>query len=86
MVKHLDPRRLQRSVKAGQSKVYVETYRGAKTSAIKHHIKPCLAKKPSQIILHVGTNDLSENHPSKIVEGIAEICDIYKLRVPQLKS
>ena len=56
MIKHLDSRRLQRSIKAEVSKVSVETYRGAKTSAIKHHIRPCLEKKPTQIVLHVGTN------------------------------
>lgn len=82
MTKHLDSRRLQRSVKAGQRKVFVETYRGAKSSDMKHHIKPCLTKKPTQVILHVGTNDLPQKQPSKIVEGIAEICDIIQTESP----
>ena len=43
------------------------------SSAIKHHIRPCLEKKPTQIVLHVGTNDLPEKQPSKIVDGVAEI-------------
>ena len=37
-----------------------------------------LDKKPAQIILHVGTNDISEKEPSKIVDGIKEICDIIQ--------
>jgi lysophospholipase L1-like esterase len=78
MIKHLDPRRMQRSVKGGKSKIVSETYRGAKTDAMKHHIKPCLDKKPAQIILHVGTNDIPEKEPSKIVDGIKEICDIIQ--------
>ena len=82
MIKHLDSRRLQRSIKGEESKVFAETYRGAKISAIKHHIKPCLDKKPTQVILHVGTNDLPEKHPSKIVDGIAEICDIIHTDIP----
>ena len=82
MIKHLDSRRLQRSIKGEESKVFAETYRGAKISAIKHHIKPCLDKKPTQVILHVGTNDLPEKHPSKIVDGIAEICDIIQTDSP----
>ncbi|CAB4016717.1 Hypothetical predicted protein, partial [Paramuricea clavata] len=44
IIKHLDSRRLQRSIKGEESKVFAETYRGAKISAIKHHIKPCLDK------------------------------------------
>jgi lysophospholipase L1-like esterase len=83
MIKHLDSRRLQRSIKGEESKVFSETYcRGAKISAIKHHIKPCLDKKPTHVILHVGTNDLPEKHPSKIVDGIAEICDIIQTESP----
>jgi lysophospholipase L1-like esterase len=82
LIKHLDSRRLQRSIKGEESKVFAETYRGAKISAIKHHIKPCLDKKPTQVILHVGTNDLPEKHPSKIVDGIAEICDIIQTDSP----
>ena len=80
MIKHLDSRRLQRSIKGEESKVFAETYRGAKISAIKHHIKPCLDK--TQVILHVGTNDLPEKHPNKIVDGIAEICDIIQTDSP----
>ena len=82
MIKHLDSRRLQRSIKAEASKVSAETYKGAKTSAMKHHIRPCLEKKPTQIVLHVGTNDLPEKQPSKIVDEIAEICDIILTESP----
>ena len=58
MVKHLDPKRLKRSMAAGNHNIYVETYRGSNTEAMSHHIRPCVAKKPDQIMLHVGTSDI----------------------------
>ena len=45
---------------------------------MKHYIKPCLKKKPAQILLHVGTNDIPEKVPSNIVNGIMQICDIIR--------
>ena len=51
MVKHLDPKRLKRSIAAGNHNIYVETYRGSNTEAMSHHIRPCVARKPDQIIL-----------------------------------
>ena len=45
MIKHLDPKRLKRSMKNGKQSVFVETYRGSNLEAMSHHIKPCLTKK-----------------------------------------
>lgn len=79
LVKHLEARRLKRSIKKGKQKLYVETYRGVTTDAIKHHVKPCLAKKPDRIILHVGTNDLNNKDAKQTADSIASIClDINK--------
>ena len=80
LIRHLDCRRLRRSSK--QKQVFAETYRGANIDAMKHHIKPCLMKKPDQLILYVGTNDLSDKNSTKIVNGIAEICEIIKTESP----
>ena len=58
LTKHLNAKRLKHSIKKGNQKIFVETYRGANTDVIKHHVKPSLSRKPDQIIQHVESNDL----------------------------
>ena len=77
-MKHLDCRKLRRSLKSKHKRILAETYRGANVDAMKHHIKPCLTNKPDQVILHVGTNDLSSKNSKGTADGIAEICEIIK--------
>ena len=74
IVKHLDARRLKRSDSDGKQKVYVESYRGANTDAMKYHIKPCLTRKPEKIILHIGSNDLRDKAVKQTVDNIGHIC------------
>ena len=78
MIKHLDKRRLQRSITSKPHKVRTETYSGANIAAMKHHIKPCLESKPEKIILHVGTNDLCNKEATEIAEGIIEVGQLIK--------
>ena len=78
MIKHLDKRRLQRSITSKSHKVRTETYSGANIAAMKHHIKPCLESKPEKIILHVGTNDLCNKEATEIAEGIIEVGQLIK--------
>ena len=66
MIKHLDCHRLKRSVQNGNKRVHSETYRGAATDAMQYYIKPCLQRKPDEIILHVRTNDLKEKNPNEV--------------------
>ena len=66
-------------------KVYAESYRVANTAAVKHHIMPCLARKPNEVILHVGTNDLRDKNSIKIVANINDICNIVKSKSPETK-
>ena len=77
IIKHLDKRRLQRSITKSH-KVRTETYSGANIAAMKHHIKPCLESQPDKIILHVGTNDIDNKEATEIAEGIAEIGQLVK--------
>lgn len=81
MIKHLDSRRLKRSSKTPR-KISTETYRGSTIGDMKHHIKPCLAKKPEEIILHVGTNNLADQNPNDIVTGIVDILNMAKEESP----
>ena len=78
MIKHLDKRRLQRSITSKPHKVRMETYSGANIAAMKHHIKPCLESKPEKIILHVGTNNLYNKEATEIAEGIIEVGQLIK--------
>jgi lysophospholipase L1-like esterase len=52
---------------------------------MKHHIRPCLARKPREIILHVGTNDLAKKNPQEIVNVIADIVNISHVESPATK-
>ena len=63
--------------------IHVETYRGSTTEAMAHHIRPCLVKKPDQIVLHVGTNDIRDKQPEEIVDGIIKIQKIIKKESPK---
>ena len=40
-------------------------FSGAKIDDIKHYVKPTQEKQPAQIIVHIGTNDLSTNKNSE---------------------
>ena len=42
----------------------VKHFSGAKIEDMKHYVKPTQEKKPAQIIIHVGTNDLPGNKNS----------------------
>ena len=41
-------------------RVVVKSFAGATTSDMSHYVKPTLDKKPNQIILHAGTNDIGK--------------------------
>lgn len=84
MTKHLDSRRLQRSSKTVR-RVSTQTYRGATIEDMKHHIRPSLARKPNEIILHVGTNDIANKEPEEIVNGIVDIVNIIHQESPATK-
>ncbi len=59
----------------------MESYSGANCDAMKHHIKPCLAKNPDVVILHVGTNDIVQ----KNAKGVAEIGNMIQNQSPNTK-
>ena len=70
--------------KDGNIKVKIQKYPGASSIDILDHIKPSLWKVPEQIIIHAGTNDISNNtnylnNVKKIVKVIKETCKDTKL-------
>ncbi len=50
-------------------RVSVKSFSGSKVEDMQDYIKPLLRKKPDEIILHVGTNDIKDN--SKTAEVVA---------------
>ena len=61
-------------------KVKIRKYPGASSIDILDHIKPSLRKAPEQIIIHVGTNDISNKtnylkNVKKIVRLVKETCN-----------
>ena len=84
MTKHLDSKSLQRSSKTVRQ-FSTQTYRGATIEDMKHHIRPSLARKSNDIILHVGTNDIPNKEPEEIVNGIADIINIIQEESPTTK-
>jgi hypothetical protein len=62
MIKHV------RKLRHGTSKqVTVRTFSGCRTDEMAHYIKPTLALKTKQVIIHVGTNDLKTKSPAEII-------------------
>ena len=54
-------------------RVVVKSFAGATTSDMSHYVKPTLDKKPDQIILHAGTNDIGKLSPSEIADNIVDL-------------
>ena len=65
--------------------IKIRKYPGASSTDILNYIKPSLRKKPDQIVIHPGTNDLTNNHNylndvHKIVKMVVkETCKNTKL-------
>ncbi|XP_057290263.1 rho GTPase-activating protein gacU-like [Hydractinia symbiolongicarpus] len=73
MVKEINPRGISR-----YHKVDVRSHSAATTSDLIDHIKPYVRKKPDIIVIHIGTNDLTNkvNTRKKIKNVIAAIREI----------
>ena len=52
---------------------------------MKHYIVPTLEKKPDELILHIGTNDLKDRAPKEIVRDIMALKEFVVKSSPQTK-
>ena len=64
--------------------IKMRKYPGASSTDILDHIKPSFRKEPDQIVIHAGTNDLTNDHNylsnvKKIVKMVKETCKNAKL-------
>ena len=58
-------------------RVKVHSFSGA-TTEMKHFIKPLVQRKPSEIILHVGTNDVDIHSTEEVADNIIKLTDDIK--------
>ena len=65
-------------------KIAVKTFPGARTEDMIHYVKPTFNKQPSQLIIHVGTSDLSSKSPTEIVKSISVLGDSIKTEDPEI--
>jgi hypothetical protein len=53
-------------------KLAVKTFPGAKVDDM-IQVKPTLKKYPKEVIIHVGTNDISTKSPTEIIKSISAL-------------
>ena len=61
-------------------RVKVDSFSGATTTEMKHFIKPLVQRKPTEIILHVGTNDVDIHSAEEVADNIIKLTDDIKKR------
>ena len=64
IIKHVYGNAITKSIRH-KKHVVVKHFSGAKIEDMKHYVKPTQEKKPAQIIIHVGNNDLPGNKNSE---------------------
>ena len=79
MIKHVDVRKLRHGT---NKQVTVRTFSGCRTDEMAHYIKPTLALKPKQVIIHVGTNDLKTKSPAEIIYNLKNLGNQAKQENP----
>ena len=55
------------------NKVVVKSFPGATIEDMEDFVKPLLRKKPDNVVLHIGTNDLNTQEPRLTAEGIVNL-------------
>ena len=77
ILKHLQGYEISKSLE--NCKTYVKSFLGAKIRDMQDYVKPALRENPNQIIIHVGTNDLTSNkRPEQIAESIIGVATSLK--------
>ncbi|CAB4023334.1 Scavenger receptor cysteine-rich type 1 M130 [Paramuricea clavata] len=56
-----------------EQKVSIKTFPGAGVDEMTHYVKLTLQKKPKQIILHIGTNDLQTKSPDALIKAVTKL-------------
>ena len=73
IIKEVNGYKLSKSLANDQS-VVVKAFPGAKIQCMNHHVMPTLERRPDQIILHCGTNNLpTDETPVQIAKNIIDL-------------
>ena len=75
IVKFVDGRKVSRS---SDVNVSVHSFSGSRVEDMKDYIQPSLKKKPDEIILHVGTNNLSSDEPLELANNISSLAKLVQ--------
>ena len=67
------------------NKVVVKSFPGATIEDMKDFVKPLLRKKPDNVVLHIGTNDLNTREPRLTAEGIVNLALQIEGDAPETK-
>ena len=51
----------------------VKNFSSARVTCMQDYVKSSLSENPHHLIIHVGTNDISTNDPSKFAKSISEL-------------
>lgn len=72
MLKFVSGRKLS-NLLSNQSSIYVKTFPGATVDDMSDYVMPSLRRTPTEVILHVGTNNVKSSEPREIAEGIVDL-------------
>ncbi|XP_057310681.1 uncharacterized protein DDB_G0292186-like [Hydractinia symbiolongicarpus] len=82
IIKGINGYKMTKSLDYNQNKrVILKSFPGATTEDMYEYVKPTMKKKPDNIILHVGTNDLSRNVAPEVIAN-----DIINLATSLINS
>ena len=62
--------------------VAVKSFSGARIADMDDYLRPLLSKKPDEIILHVGTNNIRDESSRSVDEGIVNLGNSDPTRFP----
>ena len=68
--------------RATKRRVTVRSFPGASSSNMKHYLQPSLQLKPSEIILHTGTNDLRDSSSRAVAEKLVDLGNLISSSSP----
>ena len=71
--------------RAAKRRVTVRSFPGATVGDMKDYLQPSLQLKPSEIVLHVGTNDLKEHSLRVVAEQLVDLGNLISSSSPGTK-
>ena len=81
MLTNINPNGLSKQV-GRNCDIKVKAFSGATSEDMKDYIKPIIKKKPDIMVMHIGTNDLTEEN-SKTIKNLEEILKLCEKESPQ---